>query len=111
MIHECDIRRRGDAILIGIALEHALLDFETTENLLRDCSDFLETPHMGFADISIGKFGPFQVRLNMHPDATISIFVAGPQFEPNREVCAAVWLSKEEVLGVIKAGLGAAHGT
>lgn len=107
MIHECDIRRRGDAILVGIALDRAVLDFETKEGLLRECLVFLDTPHTGLADISIGNFGHFRVRLNMHHDDTLSIFVDGPSFEPNRELCAAIWLSKEDLRSVINAALSA----
>jgi hypothetical protein len=46
MIQELDIRRRGDAILVGIALESAILDFETTETLLRTALEMLDKPRM-----------------------------------------------------------------
>src|SRR5262249_50107737 len=68
MIREFDIRRRDNTILVGIALDHAVLDFETTEAILRKCLAFLDTPHKGLVDIRIGKFGQFPVRLNMHHD-------------------------------------------
>ena len=109
MIRECDIRRRGDLILVGIALDHAVLDFETTEGLLRDCLVFLDAPHRGLADMAIGKFGPFRVTLNMHPDGELSIFVDGPSFEPQRELCAAIWLSKQDLRDVITAALSGAE--
>jgi hypothetical protein len=105
MIRECDIRRSGDLILVGIALDHAVLDFETTERLLRDCLIFLDAPHRGPADMAIGKFGPFGVTLNMHRDGELSIFVDGPPFEPQRELCAAIWLSKLDLREVIAAAL------
>jgi hypothetical protein len=113
MIRECEIRRRGDLILVGIALDHAVLDFETTDGLLRDCLAFLDAPpHRGLADMAIGKFGPFRVRLNIHHDGSLSIFVDGPPFEPQRELCAAVWLSKQDMCDVItKALSGAEPGT
>ncbi len=106
MIREYDIRRRGDAILVGIAVEHAVLDFETTEGLLRECLAFLDAPHVGLADIRIGTFGPFPVRLNVHGDGSLSIFVDGPPFEPPRELCAAVWLTEQDLRRVIGAALG-----
>jgi hypothetical protein len=105
VIREYDIRRRADAILIGIALEQAVLDFETTEELLRDCLTFLDTPHHGLADMSIGTFGQHAVTLNIHPDDSLSIFVDGPSFEPNRELCAAIWLSKKDLRSVVEAAL------
>jgi hypothetical protein len=109
MIRECDIRRRGDLILVGIALDNAVLDFETTQAILRDCLMFLDESHIGLASMSIGTFGPFQVTLNKHHDGDFSIFVDGPHFEPQRELCAAIWLSVEELRGVITAALSGAE--
>ena len=109
MIREYDIRRRPDAILIGIALENAVLDFETTEALLRDCLAFLDTPHQGLVHMSIGRFGVFPVTLNMHYDDSLSIFVDGPMFEPQRELCAAIWLSKDELRLVLDKALSGAE--
>src|SRR5215467_2305015 len=97
MIREFDIRRLDDKILVGIALDHAVLDFETTQGVLRECLAFLDTPHKGLVEIRIGNFGQFPVSLNMHHDDTLSIFVDGPPFEPQRELCAAIWLSKEDL--------------
>ena len=110
MIREYDIRRRADAILIGIALEHAVLDFETTEGLLRDCLAFLDAPHRDIVHVGIGKFGPFPVTLNMHQDDSLSIFVDGPSFEPQRELCAAIWVTKQDFQGVINAALSVNKG-
>ena len=93
--------------MVGIALDRAVLDFETTEELLRDCLAFLDAPHKGLIDIGIGKFGAFRVRLNMHADDSLSIFVDGPPFEAQRELCAAIWLTKEDLRSVINAALSA----
>ena len=43
MIHDLDVQRRGDAILVGIALDNAVLDFETSEQKLRECLQFIDT--------------------------------------------------------------------
>jgi hypothetical protein len=109
MIREFDIRRRGDTILVGIALDHAVLDFESTEASLRECLAFLDAPHKGLVDKGIGKFGQFPVTLSMHHDDTLSIFVDGPSFEPQRELCAAIWLSKDDLRSVITAALSNAE--
>jgi hypothetical protein len=105
MIHEWDIRRRGDAILVGIALDHAILDFETTAQLLRDGLVVLDAPHKGLRSIPIGTFGPFQVTLNKHPEGGVSVFLDGPPFEPNRDMCAAIYLSTQEMRDVIAEAL------
>jgi hypothetical protein len=101
MIRERDVRRIGEAILIGIAVDAAVLDFTTTEAALRDCLAFLAEPREGLASMQIGTFGHFPVTLNAHHDDSLSIFVDGPEFEPNREMCAAIWLSKEDLNSVI----------
>lgn len=105
MIREFDVRRRADAILIGIALDDAVLDFETDEATLRHCLVVLAAPHQGLVDVGIGKFGEFPVRLNIHHDDSLSIFVDGPTFEPLRELCAAIWLSKQDLQRVITTAL------
>src|SRR5688572_20404168 len=97
MIRECDIRRRGKAVLVGVALDNAVLDFETTEAQLRDGLAFLNSPHTGIADLNIGRFGEFHVRLNAHSDDAFSIFIDGPTFDPPRELSAAIWLSKQDL--------------
>jgi hypothetical protein len=97
VFRDCDIRRRGEAILLGIALDNAALDFETTEQQLRDCLLFLNQFHEGLSDLVIGKFGEFQVRVNAHSEDTYSIFVDGPAFDPPRDLSAAIWLSKRDL--------------
>jgi hypothetical protein len=79
MIRECDVRRHGEAILIGIAVDAAVLDFTTTEGLLRDCLAFLESSHQGLVSMQIGAFEDFPVTMNMHDDDSLSIFVDGPE--------------------------------
>jgi hypothetical protein len=71
-----------------------VLDFETTEGVLRDCLAFLDVPHQGLVDMGVGRFGQVPVRLNVHHDDSLSIIVDGPSFEPQRELCAAIWLSR-----------------
>jgi hypothetical protein len=108
MIREFDIRRRGDAILVGIAVEHAVLDFETTEGTLRECLVFLGKAHCGLIDMRVGSFGDFPVRLNVHHDDSLSICLDGPYFEPTRSQCAILELSKEDLRQVINAVLAGA---
>lgn len=105
MIREFDIRRRGEAILVGIAVEQAVLDFETTEGTLRVCLAFLDKSHRGMIDMPIGKFGNLEVRLIIYHDESLSICLDGPEFELTRSQCAGIWLSKEDLRNVITAAL------
>jgi hypothetical protein len=107
MIRECDIRRQGDAVLVGIALDCAVLDFRTTEAQLRDCLALLDQPHNGLVHMRIGAFGEYPVTLNIHQGDSVSLFVDGPHFEPLREMCAAIWLSNEDLRGIIEKALSA----
>lgn len=108
MIHDFDIRRRGAAILVGIAVNQAVLDFETNEETLRESLAFLDLPHRGAIDMRIGKFGDFPVTLNVHHDDSLSIFVDGPEFDETRSQSAALWLTKEDLRRVISGALAGA---
>lgn len=101
MIREFDVRRNGELILIGISVDGAVLDFTTTEGRLRECLTLMERPHQGLVYMQIGEFGDFPVTLNFHHDDSLSIFVDGPDFEPQRTMSAAIWLSKENLRSVI----------
>jgi hypothetical protein len=101
MIQELDIRRRGDAILVGIALESAILDFETTETLLRTALEMLDKPRNGADWMKIGVFGEFPVTLYLASDDSLTIVIDGPYFEPNRSVCAMIHLTKADFRDVV----------
>lgn len=107
MIREWDVRRHEDAILVGLAVDAAVLDFKTTVAILRECLVFLDSPHQGLVSLRIGTFGDFPVTLNMDHDDSLSIFLDGPEFEPFRSMSAAIWLSKEELRSVIREALAA----
>jgi hypothetical protein len=101
MIGEFDIGPHDEAILIGIGVDAAVLDFTTNEGLQRDWLAFLDAPHQGLTYMQIGAFGDFPVTLNPHHDESLSIFVDGPYFAPQRSMSAAIWLSKEDRRSVI----------
>ena len=101
MIKEMDIRRRGDAILVGIAIESAILDFETTETLLRTALEMLDRPRKGADWMKIGVFGEFPVTLHLASGDSLSIVIDGPYFESNRSVCAMIHLNKSEFREVV----------
>jgi hypothetical protein len=105
MIRELDVHRHGEAILLGIAVENAVLDVVTSVALLRECLDLLESPHSGLVSSRLGYFGDYPVTLNIHHDEAVSIFIDGPQFHPPRSQGAGVYLSKQDAGHAIKAAL------
>jgi hypothetical protein len=97
MITERDVRRRGESILLGIAVESAVLDIVTNETLLRACVSLLAEERSALAYTQMGTFGTYPVTLNSHHDDTVSIFVDGPEFEENRTQSSAIWVGKQEL--------------
>lgn len=102
MITNWQLQRRGDSLILGIAVEHAALDVVSDLALLKDAFTMLRSPHRGLVDIRIGSFGPFAVTLNLHHDDTVSIFVDGPDFDGARRQSAALWVEKERLCGILQ---------
>jgi hypothetical protein len=102
MITEWQIQRKGAAILLGIAIEHALIDVVTDRSLLTSCLTMLETPHNGLVHARMGLFGEFPVTLNLdHADA-VSIFIDGPDFDSPRNQSAAIWVDKDRLCEILR---------
>jgi len=97
MIIERDIRRVGENILLGIALENAVLDILTNDPQLQECIEMLEKPHRGLVFTKIGTFGIYTITLNLHHDDTVSMSVDGPDFYQARNQSAGIWLEKEQL--------------
>jgi hypothetical protein len=95
VLHELDVRRNGDVILLGIALEDAILDITTTEMQLQQCLKMLDAPSPENDRPQIGNFGPYPASVNV--GEMCSIFIDGPRFDPPRELCAAIYLKKDEL--------------
>jgi hypothetical protein len=98
-IKEHEILRKGSSILLGIALENAVLDIETNETQLRECLKLLQDPHRASRSerTMMGTFGCYSVSLDVDKDCTASIFIEDPYFEPTRSQSAAIWLTKTEL--------------
>ena len=92
-----DIRYRNADTLVGIAVENAVLDIVTNDALMRACLKVLSEPQAGLVSPQLGTFGPYAVTLNVQSDDTVSVFIDGPEFDPSREQCSAIWLGKEEL--------------
>src|SRR5437667_9126187 len=90
------IQRKDTSIILGIALENAVLDVLTDEALLQNCLKLLRESHRGLVYAPMGTFGVYSVTLNLHHDDTVSVFIDGPDFDPCRTQSAAIWLRKED---------------
>ena len=102
MITERQVRRKGEALLLGIAVEHAVLDIVTDRSLLTSCLTMLGSPHTGLVETRMGQFGEYPVTLNLHHDDTVSIFVDGPDFDPPRNQSAAIWVDKDKLRDILQ---------
>ena len=102
MITGWQVQRRGEATILGIAVEHAVLDIVTYRGLLMSCLKMLESPHVGLVDTRMGQFGDFPVTLNLHHDDTVSIFVDGPDFTSGRNQSAAIWVEKDRLQQILR---------
>ena len=105
MIRDHQVRRRGDEIILGLAVQDAVLDILTNPCLLQKCLNILTEPQQGLVDTTMGKFGEFQVTLNRHADDTVSIFVDGPRFDGSRVQSSAIWPDKKSLVEIIEAVL------
>jgi hypothetical protein len=108
MIRDFDVRRRGDALLLGMAVDHAVLDVATSAEDLRECLAALDAPQRGFADVRLGQFGGCPVRVNLYHDGSVSVMVDGPEFEPTRSQVAGIWTTREELRHIIHCALSGA---
>jgi hypothetical protein len=97
MIRDHQIQRKNNSILLGIALDNAVLDIVTTDMQLRECLTLLTEQHRGLVRPQIGTFGSYAVALNIDNDDTVSLFVDGPYFEQTRSQSAAIWLGKDDL--------------
>ncbi len=101
MITEHDIQRKDSQILLGIAVESAVLDIITNDEQLRDCIKLLQEPHRGLVYLKMGSFGTYDVTLNVHHDDTASIFLDGPDFSQSRNQSAGIYVDKIELLHLL----------
>jgi len=101
-IIEHHVVRKGSILLLGIAVDNAVLDIVTSEAELRECLRLLRQPCRALVRPRIGTFGIYSVALNLEDDRTASIFVDGPDFEQYRTQSAAIWLGKAELCRVLE---------
>jgi hypothetical protein len=107
MISDWQLHRRDGRLILGIALQHAVLDVVSDAALLKNCLTLLRSPHQGLVDTRLGAFGEFQVTLNLHHDEGVSIFIDGPEFDVGRVQSAAIWVDKDQLCHILEEAIGA----
>src|SRR5665213_3325295 len=101
MLRDFEILHKGTSILLGIALEKAVLDILTDVHLLQDCLKLLREPHLGLVSAPMGTFGVYSVTLSLGHDDTTAILIDGPDFDLCRTQCAGIWPYKEDLQRVL----------
>ncbi|MBI5722451.1 MAG: hypothetical protein HZA50_00720 [Planctomycetes bacterium] len=101
MIKDYQVQTRGDKILLGLAIDYALLDVVTDRLLLANCKKLIETPHNGLVFTQLGTFGHHPVMLNIHANDEIALFVDGPEFNEGRTQSVAIWVDATSLLKII----------
>ncbi len=102
MITDWQFQRKGEAILLGVAIGQALIDVVTDRSLLSSCLTMLESPHTGLVDTRMGSFGDYPVTLNLDHADEVSIFIDGPDFDSPRNQSAAIWVDKKRLCEIIR---------
>lgn len=101
-ISDYQVQRKNDFILIGFAIEGAVLDVNSTMPQIEACLQLLGQTRLEPADKQLGVFGGFQVRLNCYPNGETSIFIDGPQFDETRSQSSAIWVNKQSLRTVLE---------
>ncbi len=91
------IWRNGANIVLGIALENAVIDVLTDVPQLERCLQLLREPHVGLVDTRMGTFGDCVVTLNFSADDIVAIVIDGPYYERSRNQSSGIWPDKEDL--------------
>lgn len=95
--------RDDGKLLLGLAVQNAVLDFESDRETLERCLQLLASPVQGLGHLPIGRFGGFTVTLNNNLGDSVSIFIDGPYFVPRRVQSSAIWVDKVSLCDVLRA--------
>jgi hypothetical protein len=97
MITDHQVERREGRILLGIAVENAVLDILTDDAQLQACVELLDKPHIGMVTAQMGTFGGFTVATTLFSDDTVAILIDGPAFTQSRTQTAGIYVTKDEL--------------
>lgn len=102
MIKDWQIQHRDKEFILGLSIGQAVLDVVSDNETLAACVEMLKAPHKGFVSRTMGCFGEYPVRLNLHYDDSVSIFIDGPDFDERRCQSSAIWVEKEELQNILQ---------
>ena len=102
MIIDHDVRRIGSEILLGIALQDAVLDICTTDSQLQKCVELLRGSGDGLEGEKMGTFGVYPVTLSVDFNGRAIIMIDGPDFEPSRNYSAGLYVSQDDLLRLLQ---------
>jgi hypothetical protein len=109
MTEEQDIQKVRGGILVGIYTGGNILDFVTTDRLLRSCLRALQEQTPGTCWKKLGNFGRYPVTLVIPASAPPSLFVDGPVVARPRNLSAAVTLDKARLVSILSEALRVAN--
>jgi len=109
MIKEQDIQKVRGGILVGIYTGGNILNFVTTERLLRSCLRALHEQTSGLRWKKLGSFGKYPVTLVVPASEPPSLFVDGPVVAKPRNLSAAVTLDKARLVSILAEALRIAN--
>jgi hypothetical protein len=107
-MRDYDVRRNGNAILLGISTNDAALDIVTSDATLRLCVELLQMRLSALATEQIGDFGIYPATLVVDSGDMATITVDGPEFEPARNLTAGICIEKRWLLQVLLEVVGTA---
>jgi hypothetical protein len=106
---EVQIDCAQSTVLIGLVVENAVLDICTDTTRMHAAIAMLEREVDHTEHMELGEFGPLAITLNSNRGDSASVFIDGPNFGPGRNMSAAIWCDKQELLSVLRRGLAAAE--
>jgi hypothetical protein len=109
MIEDHQIEKVRGGILIGVYTGGNILDFITTERLLRSCLKALGEQAASTRWKKLGSFGKYPVTLVLPASEPISLFVDGPVVAKPRNLSAAVTLDKDRLVSILSEALRLAN--
>ena len=109
MTEDHQIEKVRGGILVGVCTGGNILDFITTQRLLRSCLKALGQQTAGMRWRKLGSFGKYPVTLVIPASEPVSLFIDGPVVAKPRNLSVAVTLDQERLVAILSEALLAAN--